>query len=101
MNTLIRDLQDERIHIRRQAAELLCWLKDERALDALIQALQDNDPEVREWSIEAIWQLCIGRGDDLSAEAIEKIRNFLPQTLQDENREVKEDAKKIVAWLDE
>jgi len=100
VNTLIQALQDEQSHIRQQAAGLLCWLKDERATDALIQALQDNDPEVREWAIEALWQLCIGNGDDLSAEAIEKMRNPLMQALQDENREVRECAAKIVAWLD-
>lgn len=51
MTLLIQALQDEQSHIRLQAAELLCWLKDERATDALIQAPQDNEPEVREWSL--------------------------------------------------
>ena len=100
VNTLIQTLQDEQSDRRQQAAELLCWLKDERATDALIQALQDNDPEVREWSIEALWQIRLGNWDDLSAEAIEKMRKPLIQAMQDENREVRECAQKIVAWLD-
>jgi len=100
VNTLIRALQDEQSDRRQQAAELLCWLKDERATDALIQALQDPDPAVREWSIEALWSLCLGQNDDLSAETIEKLRGPLMQALQDPNAEVRECAAKIVAWLD-
>ncbi len=102
VNTLIQALQDGQSHVRQQAAELLCWLKDERATEALIHALQDSDPEVREWSIEALWALCLEKKDDLSAEAIEKMRMPLIEAGQDETqtREVKECAKKIVAWLD-
>ena len=55
---------------------------------------------MREWSIEALWQICLWNGDDLSAEAIEKMRNPLIQAMQDEDREVRECAAKIVAWLD-
>jgi HEAT repeat protein len=100
VNALIQALQDEQSDRRQQAAELLCWLKDERATDALIQALQDTDSAVREWSIEALWELCLGKNDDLSAETTEKMRGPLMQALQDPNSEVRECAAKIVAWLD-
>lgn len=100
VNALIQALQDEQSDRRQQAAELLCWLKDERTTDALIQALQDTTPAVREWSIEALWELCLDKHDDLSAETIEKMRGPLLQAFQDPNQEVRECAAKIVAWLD-
>ncbi len=100
VNALILGLQDGQAHVRRNAAEMLCWLRDERATDALLLALQDNDQEVREWAIEALWELCVGKGDDLSSGVIEKMREPLLQALQDEDSEVRESASKILNWLD-
>lgn len=99
VNTLLQALRDEQASARRNAAELLCWMRDERATDALLLALRDTDQEVREWSVEALWQLCLGRGDDLSLEVSEKMQNPLLQVLKDEDSEVREGADKILKWL--
>src|SRR6266699_3038998 len=100
VDKLILGLQDGQAHVRRDAAEMLCWLRDERAIDALLRALQDQDREVREWAIEALWELCIGKGDDLSSGVSEKMHEPLLQALQDEDSEVRESASKILHWLD-
>ncbi|MEO7018571.1 MAG: HEAT repeat domain-containing protein [Ktedonobacteraceae bacterium] len=99
VHTLIQALQNEQASVRSDAAEMLIWLKDERATEALLIALQDKDSDVREWSIEALWALCTGKGDDFSSEASEKMRQPVFQALQDESSEVRESADKILQWF--
>jgi HEAT repeat protein len=99
VNALIQALQNKQSDKRKQAAGLLCSLKDERAVDALLQALQDTVPAVREWSIKALWALCVDKGDDLPDETVEKMRIPIMRALQDSDHEVRECAEKIIAWL--
>jgi len=99
VDSLLRDLQDKQPPVRRNAAEMLCWLRDERAVGALLQVLHDNDREVREWAVEALWCLCLGKGDDLSTTTGKKMRQPLTLALQDEDTEVREGATKILDWL--
>lgn len=98
---LIGELQDKQVLQRRHAAEMLCWLGDERAIDALLRAVQDKDKEVRQWSVEAIWETCVKNGDALSLETIHKVQQGMVQVFQDKEREVRGSAQKILEWLHE
>ncbi len=99
VNSLIHALQDQDTHQRLYAGLMLCWLRDERATDALLIALRDPNREVRVWAIEALWELCTERRDDLSEETSTKIHAPVTQALQDEDSEVRERASDILEWL--
>jgi HEAT repeat protein len=49
--------QDENVEVRRYAARWLYMLKDEKSFQALIKALEDQDEDVRYFSIESLGKL--------------------------------------------
>jgi HEAT repeat protein len=53
-DTLMPLLNDDSAHVRALAAESLGVIGSPAAIDALIAASRDNDPEVRAW---AVWAL--------------------------------------------
>ncbi|WP_440946777.1 HEAT repeat domain-containing protein [Methanosarcina sp. T3] len=50
----IQGLDDEKPEVRIAAAQLLGWLGDEQAVDALLRKLADKNPRVRETAVEAL-----------------------------------------------
>lgn len=119
---------DENFDIRYIAAEGLGFLKDNRAVDAMIKALQNKKNKVRieaarilsalknESAIDALIQALEDNNqkvrewsvealwqlcsNELSKQAEEKMKKGLQLALLDENIEVRDSVQKILNWLD-
>lgn len=61
----LMDLNNPNIFIRQSAVQNLAESNSTKASDSLIVALNDNDSQVREATVEALgWKLALGEGND-------------------------------------
>ena len=95
VESLIKQLQDE--DVRSNAVEALGQIRSKDAVPALIQALQDQDPEVHVRAASALVQI----GTPKTLKALKTAVPDLIQALQDRDKGVRADAASVLGMIGE